>query len=873
MSCNFLIDQALKLVWAGPRQDTQSIVKPKRITPDFGVFNTFHALHDKYILPSKGIRYHVYQIGQLYPLLMGLFPRQDTWISLLDNCNMQNMIVNLYSTKGIELPRYSSYYLVTPDRNLLIAIQEQPNVDIDLNTEDLYIRVYTNSYFQGLRYKNETDFIKVVGRTITNQTDIINLKEEYEKYRELNLNTPLLYINGRKTNLLNLNTAKLNDTVEFIVDTSIKRYVEFKISNLRTFDSIKDLKRKYLLHYSTPFSNSEQLDYHDDLDFYIIKKDPKKKSPLYTGFYYHRNQQDAVRNITHRDYSITVPYVTRYTEQDIPLYKEDNPAVEWYIQVYIRKGGWDRQLQFVHDRIKELYKLPDKYIVKSFLGIDSVVDEWRADNLENSDYMAVVSNSDYNLDAIQVENMFGYNAVSKYIADTPSKVEIHHHQKVVPLPLILRKYSTGFEYDKLGKYLGYRNHVNANNYVAFDSNTELVEVIGGYGSEYIDEQYTQPYTHYDEEFDYRVYRKEKNPVDGITKWYDVTNKGYYILNKEKKYFEQLENTDEYDYIIRSNKNILIQEVKDGVADGIIYFPFSYLTSRSGIVERAKLEIPLGELDVILNGYSLVEGIDYIVDFPNIAIINKRFLSNLGTEKQHIVVRSYGFPYVNDDGYTYTRQPKEDIGFVKYGVLSRNSRFDIRDDRVLRINVGGRVIHRDDLSYSEHDTGIRVEGIENGYPYEIKDILVPFRSIVSQDEFLYRKRSQDMDVKISNYLSQFIKDPVFPHPSAIPSRWEVYSPFFSKVMFDLKSGVLDNKPIRQQYNDNFVLEHTERYNYLLRVDPTQDDTLYNDDYVIVHPHPFTTVIDVDPWQYRFLEKVVDNILHNRVDMSSFIRIVG
>lgn len=59
------------------------------------------------------------------------------------------------------------------------------------------------------------------------------------------MNTPILYVNGRKTNVLNANTVKEGDVVEYFTDSSIYRFVEWRINDLRTFDSLRDLKRYY----------------------------------------------------------------------------------------------------------------------------------------------------------------------------------------------------------------------------------------------------------------------------------------------------------------------------------------------------------------------------------------------------------------------------------------------------------------------------------------------------------------------------------------------------------------------------------------------------------------------------------------------------
>ena len=321
--------------------------------------------------------------------------------------------------------------------------------------------------------------------------------------------------------------------------------------------------------------------------------------------------------------------------------------------------------------------------------------------------------------------------------------------------------------------------------------------------------------------------------------------------------------------MRTDNGILMQEIDDMVRDGLIYFKLMQTQSKDGTSKTYVQEIPFGEIEVWLNGYSLVEGIDYFVDFPNVCIVNKHFLIDPKRKKQHITVRQYGHPTKD-----FRRNPVEDTGWVRYGVLSRNNKFDIRDDRVMRMTVGGSFIHRDDLSYSETDTGIHVRNDLNGKPYCIKDIMIPTRNIITaQDPYAYRDRSVDLDNRISDYMTQFIREPVKEGASATSFLWPVYSPFCSKIIFDLINGVLDTEPLKEFYDDNFVLEYTKKYNYLLRVDPAHEDHLFDKDYMIVHPTHLSSVVDLNAWQYKFVERVIKIVLHNRVDLTGFARIVA
>src|ERR1035437_8496875 len=93
---DYLIDHALQNVWCTPDQDNQIILKPVRITPDYGVWNSWSYMWVNLVLPVKGTRFHLYHIGQVHPLLVDLFPIVETWTLISDTCNLSNVICDIY---------------------------------------------------------------------------------------------------------------------------------------------------------------------------------------------------------------------------------------------------------------------------------------------------------------------------------------------------------------------------------------------------------------------------------------------------------------------------------------------------------------------------------------------------------------------------------------------------------------------------------------------------------------------------------------------------------------------------------------------------------------------------------------------------------
>jgi hypothetical protein len=277
-----------------------------------------------------------------------------------------------------------------------------------------------------------------------------------------------------------------------------------------------------------------------------------------------------------------------------------------------------------------------------------------------------------------------------------------------------------------------------------------------------------------------------------------------------------------------------------------------------------MEIPLGELDIFMNGYSLIENIDYIVMFPEILIINKSYLNDVLNTAQKITIRFTGF--CNSD---LTRNTEADIGFIKYNLLSKNNKFDIRDDKVLRIVINGKMHNRDSLQFSEVNSGITVPNGNNGLPYSIRDIVVPLRGNAVDDTYTCRNISKIIDKRVSDYMTSYLPEPVMTGPNIVDGLHIVISPFCSKIIYDLKAGLITDPRMKLNYSDSDVVDICKNYEYLLAFDPTQINTELDSNYVEIHPHNLNQVINLDIYSYKFLTKVVSHYLRGRVDISHFV----
>jgi hypothetical protein len=349
---DFIKDHALRNVWCTPDQDNQLIIQPARLTTYGGAKGSYKVIWRNVPLPDTTSQWHVYQIGQVHPLILGLFPKCNEWVSFSETCNRQKMVCDIYNVYGVQIPRVDTFYIHNEDRNLLVAVRKNAKVAFDFNSDAIYLRLYSNHFFNTNRSSSVNDLIHVQGGTFANTAEIIAFQTIYNTYVAKAGHT-YCFVNGYKVDAIDIINVKPGDVAEFVYDSSIYKVVDFKIKDLREFNSSLDQKRKYLLHYAG--MDNETIDYQDDVDVFVYLNKGSNRSK---GLYYHKNNEDALRQLTHRDYSLCVPYLSNYynelqrTNQDSTGTNVIVNQNEIYVRLHIRLSGYDRSLIYTRCKMK-----------------------------------------------------------------------------------------------------------------------------------------------------------------------------------------------------------------------------------------------------------------------------------------------------------------------------------------------------------------------------------------------------------------------------------------------------------------------------------------------------------------------------------------
>lgn len=879
---DYLRKQALLDVWRIPSLDRQFIVEPQRVTKSYGRRGYVTVMWDTMALPDQDSYWHVYDGSSVPAHALNLFTRCQGWTPLSDSTNKRAVYINAYVDSGIELPRFDSYYRYTESGVLVFAFKINKKLIPNLDKQSVFIRVYSGAAnspnFQprnfipsGLRialqaYDDgggtvnppiEGLNLATGGRYIKTPQDIAEFAAEFNALPHGGMLN--LYHNGIWYAKLSDITIKMGDWLEWIYDKSKIEEHEFAVKDLFHYNSDMDADQKYLLHIP---GTDKKIRFYDDIDFYVYNK---LNDQPHRGIYFHKNKPSSVRQLTHRDLGLRTrnlsPIATILNNLEDPHVDVNTDRL--YIKMFVRDSALrPNELVFEHTRLFELYKMSEFDILRAMQGIDSNIPFWKCENLEKSWYTYGMGCKYNDLTKEVAENIYGYNAAAKIVGDTPVKITPGVVQDV-KLPIRMQHGCTMYEYDADGLMIGWYQHLAGATYRPRNLETVYLEGIVGLGSTRLDQLHNVREVKLNEVFTYRVYNgsiignavqntfedvtgsDKYEIVDGKFKWLSPRVADYPIVMSDAKFFAQ-------DYLVKPKFgtitiNLATQQNRP-TGDGYYTMPF-----------------PMGQMDVFIERHSGMEKLDYFIDFPRVHIVNKSFLNDPMNKEQRIHIRICGFAtkdfQMTGDG---------DVGFVEHGYLSNNNRFDLRDDKVQRVVVGGRLYTKSELEFSEEHSGVGVTHQDNGKPYMVKDMLVPVKPYTVKDMYELRDKSKAVDKIVSEYLTLKLPQPDRGPVMAVLNKHVVFSPFINRIITDVRSGVIGLPMKPNGFERQDVVDICKKYEYLLKFDPIREPHLQDMRFVTIQPHGYPNALGISANGYRFVQKVVDIYCDGLVTLSPHLK---
>ena len=844
-----LINHALENIWSVPDPFNQVILKPNRVTPVNGITLLYSYYWEDIYLPNKTSSFHLYEVGQCNSNLLDLFNANNTWQLISDACNQTNLIVDIYTETGIQLPRTRTWYKITNNNSIIFAIERNDRINFNFNTDGIYIRLYINAFYQRAENANNEQIV-VSGGIINSTDDITAIYSAMSLIQNAIHYTGGLYcfINGYKQPIINIANTKIGDVAEFVFDPSVYKVADFKITTLQPFTSILDNVNKVLLHYS---GNSDGwIDYIDNIDIFMVDITTQK------GVYVHKNNPNTLRNVTYKDYSFVANYLADYysnfTNSDGSVNIEN-----LYLRLHIRYSG-DEYLPILEsNQTNYLMKLPDSVIMQTLLSGSGAIPIWQAAQLENSFYTKIMRSNYNDITLDLVEKAYGYTQCNYVLGNNPITV----NDGTVTLPPAFQQNATGFEYDINGKLLGFY-YIPANSivYICTNSNCVNVEFIEGIGSNILDEVYDLNPTTISSTNNYRFYIYVLNQNTNTYNWVDVTNKGYNVFTNNVSNWTPATPTGVIKRMSRSDKRFLVYETTLNPTDGLLIHQISYLQNTINGQISTAVSVPVGELDVWLNGYSLVPGIDYLINYPTINIINKVYL-NPTPGSQTLTIRFTGFC---DSNLQMT--PVKETGYVYDGLLSVNNVYNLHEDRVQRIVVGGSMKTYNQVTFVEDtNTGI----LQNGLPYSIRDVINPLNGLIDIDAYDFYKESLSIEETVSDYMTIKLPQNAVSNLNPISNLYKLYSPFIGKIIYDLINNYLSTADLVEPYSDMYVMQLCEPYQYLLLMDPINPAFTPDTRYCDIQPHWLNTTVSLNLVKFQFITSVVRIYANELIDLNEYV----
>ena len=903
---DILRDHALTHIWAEPLQDSQHKIKPARISPPLGFYKEARVMWEKIPLPNYRDEmdtrsFHVYPLGQLPPHRFAIDLKPSKWYRADELIDANNTVIDVYADNGAVVPRMHYYLYLNYDNNLILAIArnvaylgdvekttpygEVLKSNYTLDDHGITIRFYNNAVTQTNAWQNaaavKADVLNDYHLMIRKAADYTSFMNRVQLIRQKykGQGRGIFFQDGFIVNEpKGFKDDYIDSELYFQYDETIKDVRQFDVDTIPGFRSVIDTRTdKYLL---LSKSTDGVLEYHDDCDFYVVSRNINDE---FKGVRLDNFDSKGVRQVTHNAWSVAQNLVVNRSQAHDFL----NNLHELTLLVVVRNGGMIRGIEFQHNRIEELYHLPYNQILEAMVGANSGIPEWRAEVLENSAYIRVMSSQARDITSAMVEDAYGYNAATKAVAKAlypvvDGRVTFDDGLCVawndrVPNAVRRETQRSLFWYDQEGKLLGYSaNNTTAKTIsvpVAY-SNAKKVEVI--LGKLVIGIGDTGTTTDSDKVYDPTYgYYGCRNYVCNIVgggpdnKWVDATGSPYvsYVVPPDGStpYVQ-------WNYNLLSQSNLYpgtrfantVNVHTPNFALSSFTGVFSYDIGRITNGAYSPLQVPPGHIDVYMNGLLLIHNLDYYYANAGSIVIVRKPSTTVDLTK--ITIRFYGFANPK------TNKPFEprDVGFVKNGLLSVNQKFNLWHDRDIRITVDGRLKFSSEVKFVEVGSPTTGNLIMDGKPYAVEDyqsLVEPFTELNTVD---YLMESMDVDDRVSNYLT-----PRLPEPEAIdnyitPSRHELYSPVMSMFIQLMQRGALPDRAIDLESTDQSLLRD---YGYVAQVYGPYDPAVigFDKDFCYVHPHPHPTTVQVTSKQYAFLERVNRLFLRGALDLTSSVTI--
>lgn len=923
---NPLVDYAIHNMWGNPELDSQHQIKLARVSGNQGFVNDFVYTGIQRYLPSNLTFYHVFTLGGLDVGFWNLGSRNqswypvDTWVSAATYSNKRGVALDFYTGSGLMFPRNEVYIMPCFDGVTLVAVPKNINYPLSID-KNFYMHCYTTDINTNLISPENLPKYSFgySGGIFIQHEDWERVLLNYNTWKAFDMGMVSFYHNGVMKPITSVQPIP-GDLIEACYDPSIEMILNYAYKKMPDYYSTLDSQRKVILF--PGFDEKPRLyRYYDDCHFYIFNKRNSN------GYYYNRNSASAVRQLTHQDYGMNTLYVDFLADRlinDDPTKLTTVDDIE--IMVAYHKTMWVIDLGPTSSRINDLYLLEDhEKILNAMTGSNSNISEWSAPELEKSPTNAVLNSIAPKLNSCVVREGLGYHGCSVSMSNSPlympyqtpgdpGYAPLYPTQPYITgmgytVPPTFVELSTAYEYDVDGLLLRKVGVANKYAYAPKDQ-TAYVEWVLGKASTWLDYTVSQqdvrirmgygfrvykagwridpdwepdvdvvhneikvstngdnPYPPYGAELQILKFGETPDPIDPnlpdggavVGPWVDITGTDEYRI--ENGYIVwNFDTVNDIGLVVFDTAH-LYNEFELTHIDNSLTFAITWQWSIGGPL----LPMEPGQIDIWMNRHPLIENVDYILNFPNVYIINKMWLVD---GPQFIQYRGTG---LSKNGLVNTSE----LGFVADGVIGYNGRYNLRVDRPTKTIIGGRLFLTQTVDQAENiDHGSNMANY-NGWPYEVKHIYSANKYVDWYNTYWGYDKSIELDKKISGYLTEnatykkdFADDIVYMEDD----KYRLYSPFLSKIINDLVLGFLEApvpSGLEVPYPDQLVNQLTLDYQWMLRFDPIilgMDLRFFT-----VQPYNNWDKVTITPDQLTFISVINNLFLQGKVKIEGHFEV--
>lgn len=817
---NVLQDWSTRSLYVGDQAEFRANVKLNLVTKRI-CFSTFNLHGKQYSLPTTD-GYYVYsfstQLVRGHQTSIGGCCFQQ-WMNGLDYLNNYQTRLFVYDNYGKLIPLSKIYILTVCDRSFLIinknALVTCTATGIS-SSNNMFLTYWINPHPDNAITAQE--FTPTINPTTGKfSTDTISAQNAINAIADTATTFTWVLINGTNVDpTLGPITVGSSDYVSIISETDI--FCKFTVTiddNITGYQS--DLYQGYreILHMPKALNPSSYILPHDLIS--VLVRDTETGYSLYQSRYDYR----SIRQITHQDYSID--------RTDADSLRDTLHATTVSAQVIVRNPVNIRKLGADANYITDLYNNTDSTIV-SLLRDSSVsgMDFWSANHLEQSGYISLfmsnLNKSNPADDGIDPDLNFFLSALGFYntanVLDggvilgqyknstmIAQKPEILKGRNVLPYVFVNGRkiLNDRISYSQLDAE---RTSINITDSTvkAGDNVSVLLKDFSGskitkFAISSSNTTYNLPTSNV---YLYSILPDGFSPLSKSSKTYrtDTVN-GQEILTFYPEMYGQTvliypEDTCAFGSIsidseLKANKTLTYRLIdKDGN-------PIQYYNT----------------LDVYLNGYWCVRGVDYVTytdshGYTCIAICNRSFLDTSSTGNT-VEWYTYGDVTITDD-----------FDYIVNDVLRHTQSSYLFEKNISEVYVEGTYIP----APTDKGSYLSIDGTVDGSSAE-HILRFPYY-LVSNLPDTARQSDEDRRRVISEYFKSTV--PQRPAQVAIRKQHAVYSPWLQGIIQQLSTGALTavNDPDPISFVNQFPT-----LDGLKSVDPTlKQATRLNKDYVAI-----------------------------------------